>query len=63
MKKLSNQQLIEKVFQRINSEPELTVSSSSAELSVIARRLIVDARDTIDNFNLPIHADLPHVAK
>ena len=42
MKRLSNQQLIEKIFQRINSEAELSAAISSSELSDLAKQLILD---------------------
>lgn len=63
MKRLSNQQLIEKIFQRINSEAELSAAISSSELSDLAKQLILEAKDTAKNFNLPNEAYLRQGAK
>lgn len=63
MKRLSNQQLIEKIFQRINSEAELATAISSSELSELAKQLILEAKDTAKNFNLPNEAYLRQATK
>lgn len=52
MSKLSNLQLIERIFHRINSESEGLRQISSSELSRAADRLTVDAKDTIRCFSL-----------
>lgn len=63
MKRLSNQQLIEKIFQRINFEAELATTPSSSELSGLAERLILEAKGTTENFNLPNEAYFKRAAK
>ncbi|MDP3121255.1 hypothetical protein [Polynucleobacter sp.] len=52
MSKLSNLQLTERIFHRINAESQGLKKISSHELLIAAEKLMIDAKDTIRCFSL-----------